>query len=214
MTKIEFDNWLERIESQNPAEPLLDDLRSGFNRVNLMWMRAAVRRLAEKMLEKPEPMEDPAAEETDDEGLPAGEMDGTLKAMLGEKSRAFSELNRASNRFHDCKTDDDRARVSDDILAIWTKILLLKSKIQHYRLHGELPEDSIERFPLPDNPLDLTKKLSSIRARITQTKEKLEALAALETGHPDRSKIADFEEKLKELRLYKAHAENKLKNFN
>lgn len=197
MSPSDYVEALARIETGNPTEPLLPALRRGWSRVNAIYMAAALKRL-------------PAPEPVWQDQTPFA--DENLRGLWAERTRLFGEMNRRSNQFHDCKSDEDRAANSREIRRIWGLILAVKERIEHYEAHGELPEEpSEERFPLPDEPVALMKKLNSIRAQISQGQRRLDDLGALPDGHPEREKIADVEGRLAELKLYRGHAENAVK---
>lgn len=206
MTQAEYIDNLARIEQANPAEVLLPTLRCGFNKANVLYMKSALKRLPE----------DAPGEEVDhvDDTAPAAlrPADETLKALWAERSRLFGEMNRMSNHFHECKTDQERATNSTAILRKWEDIQAVKAKIRHYEEHGDMPSVVVEeKFPLPDNPFDLVKKLNSIRVQISQVEAKLREAGELPEDHPDRqTRIQEGEKKRAFLILYRGHAEQKI----
>lgn len=185
---------------ENPREVLLPALQSGYTRANVVYMLAALNRLPD-----PEEVEYLPTKGT----KPA---DDTLRALWAERTRMFGEMNRMSNKFHECTTDQDRAENSRDILRKWDEILAVKSKIRHYEEFGEvLKEDEQEKFPLPDDPIALMKKLASIRVQISQSEVKIREANALPNDHPDKQKrIQEGETKRAFLILYRGHAEQKI----
>lgn len=143
-----------------------------------------------------------------------GGVDDTLRALWRERTRLFGEMNKQSNLFHSCSTDADRAANSDRVLAWWNDILAVKAKIAHYEQHGELPPVEQEGEELPDNPVALSKKLASLRARISQVKKKLLDLASLDPSTGGKqSKIDAAENDLKRLRFQEGKAVEKLKTY-
>lgn len=206
MTTQEYSQHLRCIERDNPREVLLSALRSGHTRANVMYMRAALKRV-------------PTVEEIEQEAEAyppelRRAADDTLKAMWAERTRLFGEMNKMSNFFHDCKTDEERAANSAAILRKWQEILVVKGKIRHYEEHGEMPPEQEEEDILPDNPVLLSKKLMSFRAGISQTKAKLEAAAGLDDATPGkRANIEKLEAKLKRLKHLSGLAEVKLKGY-
>lgn len=204
MTPAQYTASLALIESRNPGEVLLGTLRAGYSRVNEIYMRSALKRLPEEPEETEEPdwkAETPYADET-------------LRGLWRERTRLFGEMNRQSNRFHECKTDEQRAENSKRVLAWWSDILAAKAKIAYYEQHGELPPVTEEGEELPDNPVALSKKLASLRARVSQAKKKLIDLAGLDEGTPGKqSKINAAEDDLKQLRYMVGKAEVKLKGY-
>lgn len=199
MTPAQYDRALERIEEENPGETLLPALRQGFSRVNALYMAAALRRV---------PTPAPASKKANATAW----SDETLRGMWGERKRLFGEWATTANRFHECDSDAERALISDRVLAIWEEIQALKAKIAYYEEHRAVPaEGEEERFPLPDDPVLLLKKLHSIRAQISQEQAKLRDLAALPDEHPDKEdRIAAAEKRRAELILYRGHAEQKI----
>lgn len=203
MTRQEYEQAVALVARRNPGETLLNTLRAGYRPVNEIYLRAALRRLPPVGLKT----EGIAGEERDTQRDRRG-ADAQLRELWGERTRLFGEMNKRSNHFHECRSDDERAANSREIRRIWSQILDVKERIAHYEDHGELPEPvSEERFPLPDDPVALMKKLNSIRAQISQVKKRLDDLGALPQDDPDRSKIGDAEARLAELKLYAGHAE-------
>ncbi len=203
MTRQEYEQAVALVERRNPGDPLLSTLRAGYRPVNEVYLRAALRRLPAAKVKTSE-----NGVEERDERPDRGGADAQLRQLWAERTRLFGEMNKRSNHFHECKSDDERAANSREIRAIWSRILHVKERIAHYEAHGELPEPvSEERFPLPDDPVSLVKKMNSIRAQISQVKKRLDDLGALPQDHPDRSKIGDAEARLAELKLYAGHAE-------
>jgi hypothetical protein len=203
---------LRRIEAENPAEPLLPALQQGHTALNEIYMRSALQRLAD-VPPAPGMTENPTSEPANDEktdiepaaGAPIGD-------LWSEKRRLWGEWAKTSNRFHECRTDAERAMISDQVADVWAQLQRVKSRIEHYEEHGTLPAPD-ERFPLPEDPVALVKKLQSIRAMISQAEAQLRALAELPDEHPDRAKIPDAERRRAELILYRDHAQTKIKNL-
>lgn len=203
MTRMEYEQEVARIGRINPGEPLLPTLCEGYKRINLIYMRAALRRLPTIGGKTEENTADIVPHQRDQRHA-----DQVLRRLWAERSTLFGEMNKRSNHFHDCKSDDERAANSREIRRIWSKILDAKNRIEYYEQFGEIPEPvNEERFPLPEEPVALMKKLNSIRVQISQAKKRLDDLGALPEGHPDRAKIADGETRLQELKLYAGHAE-------
>lgn len=206
MKEAEYDELLERIERENPAEPLLSTLRSGYNRVNVLFMASAVKRL-------PEPVEEAYIEEEEAEGSPAPN-DAVLNGLFDEKRRLFSSMYRQSNVFHTCQTDEQRAENSRAVLAIWDAILQVKARIKYYEQHGELPKAEAEGDDLPDNPVLLGKKLNSLRAQVSQIQRRLEGLAERPDNDPEKSRLIREAEEQRRRKIHlRGLAEQKLKTL-
>ena len=203
MTEAEYTSNLRRIECDNPAEPLLRSLRAGWTKVNIIYMRAAIKRL--KNIDR----QPDHAGGHDDEEQEAASLDPVVKELWSLKGQLFRERAKHSNRFHDCTSDEQRKAISDAILRIWERIQDTERKINYYQEHGRLPEGE-ERFPLPDDPAALLKKLMSLRSLISMEQQKLRKLAELPADDPQkRTKIEESQARLAELKLYRGHAEQK-----
>ena len=200
MTPAQYASAVALLEKRNPGEPLLPTLRRGHSRVNEVYLRAAMRRVA------------PAGAVTETPPVTKRETryaDQVLQGLWRERTQLFGEMNKRSNHFHECSSDDDRKANSRDIRRIWGEIQRVKEKIEYYEQFGELPAPvDEERFPIPENPVEMVRKLNSIRASISQTKKRLDDLAALPDGHPDRVKIPEYEAKLKDHQLHAGHVQN------
>ncbi|MBL7780697.1 MAG: hypothetical protein JNM22_05720 [Saprospiraceae bacterium] len=172
--------------------------------MNVIYLTAALKRLPAEV-EAAAPA--PARQDT----VPSKNADETLKALWAERTRLFGEMNRMSNHFHDCTTDADRAANSDAIGKKWEEIVAVKERIRQYETTGEVASVATdEKFPLPEYPIELMKKIASIRAMISQAKKTLREAAELPDEHPERQKrIQEGEERLTYLNLYKGHAEQK-----
>ena len=202
MTEEQYNENLALITRRNPGEVLLNTLQTGYTRVNTIYMAAAVKRLPAEEMEAPDLKgHTPYADET-------------LWGLWRERTKLFGEMHKQSNLFHQCQTDNQRAENSKKVLGWWKSILAVKAKIEYYEHHGEMPpaEDGAE--PMPDNPVALGKKLNSIRARISQKKQQLEALAGLDEGTPEKqSKIDAAEADLRTLKYMAGLAQEKLKTY-
>lgn len=206
MTRQDYDDLVARIERLNPGEPLLPTLLAGHSRVNELYARAAERRLPTEISDEPDDAADLAG------ATPYA--DETLRGLWRERTRLFGEMNKQSNLFHSCHTDADRADNSRLVLAWWDDILAAKARIAHYEQHGAMPPDPEEADDLPDNPVALSKKLNSLRARISQKKAQLRDLAGLDEGTPGKqSKIDAGEADLRGLQHWAGLAEEKLKTY-
>ncbi len=204
MSIQEYWAQVDQIEQLNPDEVLLPSLRSGLSRVNEAYLKAALQRMPDPPVE--EEYEVPVDLET-----PADE---PLQALWKIRTRLFGEMNKASNAFHECTTDDARAENSRRVLVIWSKILEAKSNISYYIAHKTLPDPEDGSDQLPDQPLALSKKLASLRARISQKKEQLRTIAALDEGtHGKQAKIDAAEQDLKKLKHLAGLAEQKIKAY-
>jgi len=205
MTSAKYWEDVALIEERNPGEVLLPSLQRGHTRVNEAYLAAALKRL---------PAEAPVEDEPDEEETPGRPIDDTLRALWSQRTALFGEMNKASNKFHECKTDDQRAENSRRVLGIWSEILKKKAEISHYEEHGQLPVGADAADDLPDNPVLLGKKLNSLRSMISQRKKLIVDLAGLdESTEEKQAKIDAAEDELKRLRYLAGIADQKLKQY-
>jgi hypothetical protein len=198
MRESTYIDALEQITLENPAEPLLPLLKNGFSRVNVLYMRSALKRLADR----------PPAEVIPGQNQPP---DGDiLKSIYREQQHLRGARNKASNEFHNCQSDEARADVSRQILALEGAIAENEKKIAHYQVHNELPTEQTDEFVIPDDPIEMMKSQSSIRAQISQVKRKLDLLA--DQQQPDQKAIQKYEAKLLKLKLQKGYVETAIKS--
>lgn len=203
MSEAAYDDLLAHIERQNPGEPLLSTLRAGHSRVNEIYIGVAAKRLPTVIEEEdvPEIVEKPVFQ------------DDTLRNLWSERTRLFGLMNRQSNQFHTCQTDTERAENSAKVLAWWADIVSVKAKIAYYEQHGEMPVDAEEGEQLPGNAVQLSKRLASLRSRISQKKAQLREIAGLDEGTPGKqSKIDAAEADLRRLKHLEGLALQMLKS--
>lgn len=200
MTKHDYEQNLKWLLEKKPNDPLLPLMRDGYSRINVVYMRHAIKGLVVK-------------EEQPAEAASPETIDPVLRELWAEKGRLFRYRAKLSNRFHECKTDMDRKQVNEEILQVWQKILGIDAKIRTYEQHGVLPDEADE-FALPDNPAELVRKLFSIRTMISAEQSKLRALANLPDEDPDKAKkIKSAETRLANLKLQRGYAETKAKGL-
>ena len=207
MTQREYEIGLARVESENPREILLPELRQGFSAARCLYLRAALRRLPAVELSDFSPIDEKSdIEETD--AMPETSDEG-FRHLWRERGRIYVQMRKTRNEYHDCKSDSERRSVNARLQTMWAEFEAVKRKIAHFEAHGEHePEASAERFPLPSDPFALSKKLDSLRSLISQEEKKLRELAALPKDHPQKAeKIQKSEARRADLILYRNHAE-------
>lgn len=193
MTFEEYIAGVEWLKMHLPGHPLLPSLQAGHSRINILYLKQALKAVPQ---------------EASNDIVPEA-ADADLKTLLKNKKSLFARRAKLSNSFHDCDTDADRAGVSDEIQIVQRQIETVNKQIRHYEATGELlPEGkNVVDATLPGNGVQLVKKLNSLRANISIKKSKLEQLVALPEEHPDKKKIAGIEDRLRKLEIEKANVE-------
>lgn len=215
MNERQFNQHLADIAFRNPGEPLLPVLRGGWSRLNVLYMGVALKRMP-TLLEEDEQVVEilPGTAVKATVTFKTGAPDETLRKLWAERTRLFGEMNKQSNMFHLCTTNEGRAEVSRKVMGIWQQILRVKGNILYYEDNGELPKVVQAEDSLSDNPATLVKQLSSYRAQISQTKAKLASIAGLDPSTPRKEdKISELEAKLRDLTHLKGLAEQKMRSY-
>lgn len=198
MTYEQYTATVKRIARDNPSEPLLGVLQRGYSKINEVYLKQAMRRL-ELMPE----MAPPPAEETNEQ---AGDY---LAVLNKEKKTLYGRRARMSNQFHDCTTDQERARVSEQIQDIQGLIEEVRGKISYYHKHGQpKPEErKIIDADLPTNPIELTRELNRVRSAISYARRQIRKYAPQLPDSKAQQIIDDNEARLKKLKIKKIHVE-------
>lgn len=187
---------IELLEKYAPEHPLLDSLRSSMSNMNRIYLRAAIKEIYEA---KKEPADTKKNQERIQEDAADTKTEKTkLKSSEIEQSQRFEDLpkiaqerilnnkirklhqNRCilSNSFHDCKSDDERAIVSDKLVQIVKDIEKAKSNYNFWKEFGMLPEVMEEKgksndFVMPEDDLDLYKKIKGHRSKIVNIRKRI-----------------------------------------
>lgn len=192
MTEGQYWAEVARIKSINPTEPLLSSLERGYSRVGLTYLQLALERLPD---DEPEAIED--------------ESDYTSPYLL-EKTReiraAYNSLRKTHNEYHTCKLEKEFAAVATKMNAAWADIQRLIELRKHYRDTGE---EAQLGEALPDTPVELARKLNSIRARICHCETAIRDAA--QAG--EKKRVEKQEGRRRELIALRGLAEQKIKTM-
>ncbi len=167
MTRAEYEKAVSDIEARNPSEPLLPTLRRGYTPGNVMFLGVALKRVPKSVAVVPVVREK--------SGKPtfqqhASETEGTERMLTRKIAEAYSLLRKTRNGFHTCTSQDQFARVSDEVQRVWEKeVQHAIARREHFRSTGQLDNEPSEK--LPDNPVALSKHINSLRARVSQAKK-------------------------------------------
>lgn len=196
MTATDYTAKLAELERIAPGSLLLNKLRTGSSTVNDVLLTNALKKAKEQARPAPD-------SESDD---PVG--DERLKAMRIEQRKLFSERAALSNRFHGCKTNPDRAAISEDIQVVQRNIERLAGWIRQYKVHGTLPDDAERKYYVPKDGLELAKKRNSLRVMISRKEKLLKELRTNDLSHPATARKVEVEEnKLTDLKAQLATIE-------
>lgn len=193
MTEKKYWQTVKILEEQDPEHILLATLQRGYSKINIVYLRAAVK-------DMPPPDHD-TTDHTDD----IDPEDPTYKMLKIQERNLFTERAKLSNAFHTMTTNEARAANSEAIGRVQKHLQALWKKIEHYQEFGTLPSSAEnETYPLPKDRGLLAKKINSIRAMISQAKKKLDALF---DDKAPKSEIDKAEKRLQYLQNYLKYAE-------
>lgn len=184
MTQSDYIAGLELLKAKRPNYPLIRTLEDGYNSLNCIYMKHALREI-------------PNATKVQKKRKKAKKTDGKMKRLQIEKKGLFGRRAKLSNSFDDCKTDADRANVSDEIKSIQKQIKTVSRSILYYDQNGKLPEKK-EAAELNLSGIELIKKRNSLRSNISIRKSSIIKLQK-EGPNKNKSRIQELSDKLKEL---------------
>lgn len=220
MTNKEYKALLARIEAENPGEPLLPLLRSGHSAVNEIYVKSATKRLPENadtppIGEAPTYFHIEMSEILENVGnFDIHRNDEKWLELSAGIRRAYNTIRKTRNKFHSCPDDETRATVANEVAACWRTIQVAINRRQVYENTGEVTTPTDGADDLPDNPVELGKRLASIRVQITQTKNRIEdILASNETEKTKQERLQKAEASLQRLKNLRGIAEQRLKTL-
>jgi len=191
MTQEDYIAGLELLMAKRPNHPLLRTLKEGFSKLNSVYMKHALKSIPNATSNEPKHMD------------PDNDI---VRKLMMEKRSLFGRRAKLSNNFHRCQTDADRANVSDDIQKVQRDIEVVMHNIDHYQKNGHLPKRN-DKTEINLSGVELQKKLNSIRSNISIKKSTIKKYFRLPDDHPNKKKIPDLEQKLKELEKEKQHVQ-------
>lgn len=172
MNRQQYQAEIARIAALNPSEPLMSTLANGPTDVNVRIYLPAAQRRVPNVAPSQLPPPPPAAITI--EPIPEHEKknDPTYLALTADIRRAYNNIRQVRNGFHACKTDAERAIVSDKVREAWQYIMHCLRRRKQFEIGGIImPQDQGE-YIVPDKITDLVSRLHSVRASISRYKSK------------------------------------------
>lgn len=116
-----------------------------------------------------------------------------LKALRQKRARA-------SQSFHSCKSDEERAGVCDQIADINQDIKITIAEIEYFRTHGRPKAPEVKTgFILSDDMEELTKRQNRLRSNILKVEKRIEFLLDLPEKDRKRKQIPKKQDQLREM---------------
>ena len=199
MSNNDYTSKLAYIKSIEPNHPMITQLDKGSSVVNDILIEKALAQL-------PAPVS--PSEVSDEEKTT--EKDPIIKRFRVQIRNQFVQRAKLSDHFHICGSDAERSRISKAIESIQDKIEQLFKDLDHYEQKKELPQlQTTDNYPIPDNPVLLLSKQSSLRSNISIHKKKLRKEA--EHGQ-DPERIKELESHLLHLQTHLRYVENAIQS--
>lgn len=192
MTHSDYNAGLELLKAKKPDHPLLKVLEKGMSTLNSLYLTQALKDI------------DMVITQDAPGGL-------EVKNLFRKKTHLVGQRAILSNSFHNCKSDQERADVSEEIQLIQHQIVGINQKLRQYEETGEIPSTS-KLDNLPEDLYQLFRMKENARKNIPRLEQAIEELYQLPESPKNAQRIQEKEEKLKELKLLKTHVEKLIKD--
>jgi hypothetical protein len=181
MTQASYIIKLKHVQLLEPNHSLLPQLGKGYSSINCMYIERIWKGLdLSKLLENTEGVTSSGNFESspnlnDDIDLATDEI---FKAMLAKKNHQKGLLRATSNKFHACKTDEQRRQVSIQVNTLFEVFRQLQYEIDYYSIHVRLPpslekEESDSFFEVPGTEGEVLKMINTCHSTISQIEKDL-----------------------------------------
>lgn len=183
MNEDEYLAGVDWVALRHPKHPLIRSLREGYTKINVIYLKHALKEVGEP-------------ERENIKAAVVEAKDPILIKLQRERRTLFTHRAKLSNYFHECTTDDQRAANSDEIRLVQRKIEVCLRSIRIYKKTGELPEQAEKEETLTG--VALMMKYRSVVSNISIKKRNLRK-AAHARDERTKKQISRWEAKLKEL---------------
>ena len=187
MTEAEYQRLFRGLPKGVRAHPLYGVCKAGYSAVNAIYLQALLR---VNVLEE----EVPAADSVPD----------VVRELWRQRHVLFGQMAKQSNRFHACKSKEERAGVSVQIMGIWAQITQVKQQIADFEASGKLPAASEPEKKL--DPVEALRQVNNCRSQISKAKARMK-------NQTDAGKIAAEQKKLSEWENQKALLEALIREY-
>lgn len=182
MTEKQYQIGLEKLIKKQPNNPLLNDLRKGFSKFNVIYLRHALNALPKSVeisVTKKAPVATPLVVTEKQIKRQNDVQNPIIAALMREQSDLFARRNALSNSLHKypftSHYDEKRAILMDGIRVLQRKIGKIMGNLQHAREHGRLPPPRTTH-PVPNDLAERERKKVSLRGSISHKRRDLEIL--------------------------------------
>ena len=166
---------IELMDKYCPTHSMLAGLKAGnMSIVNRAYLEHILKDTLTKLKPTKKPKVEPAQKKTKQPKQAVKQLthDDFKRIADKELATAYSDRRRFSNQFHFCKTDEERANLSDEIQEVIQDINDLKSRINVYKSTKKMPPKiEVKGFEIPKTDVDLLKKRNNYRAKVSTQKK-------------------------------------------
>lgn len=196
----DYNAKLAYLKDLEPNNDIIPKLERGNSALNSLYLTISLdKALAKKKADEPIPNQ---TSKSKDKSLSSNEI------RLRHLRLSRAEL---SNSFYLCRTDQERASVSKSIIKLNKEIKQLIVDIDTKAESRNIPENNVHnpKYPVPEDTLEMYKKMHSLRTSITRMQKDIERLKL--AGANEKSIMAK-ESKLNHNIIYKAYVERAIQS--
>jgi|GEM_PF-1046351 len=187
MTEAEYHRLFRALPKGVRSHPLYGVCKAGYSAVNAIYLQALLRVHVEE------------------EAVPAADsVPDVVRELWRQRHVLFGQMAKQSNRFHACKSKEERAGVSVQIMGIWAQITQVKQQIADFEQSGKLPAPAAPENK-PD-PMEALRQLNTCRSQISKAKARMKT-------ETDAGKIASEQKKLTDWENRKALLEALIREY-
>jgi len=186
MRPEDYQAGVQYLAERAPNHPLLKSLLREHKRINEMYLTRILKEIGPPAKPKVERV-------TVDQGK--SKHDPLLDPIYDRMRKKYGYRAKLSNQFHDCKTDEQRAELSDDIRQVQNAIEELQKTVRYYKRHGVMPaEGEAKAEEIVESGVELMKRRNSLDNSIFYYRKKVR-----EARDDDKKNIPQWELKIKQL---------------
>ena len=209
MDRLTYDAAIDMLRDKDPGNAMLPELAGNYTFVNTKYLQAALKKLDlasadAGILEKKKKVRKP-------------ESNPILRDLFQQRSKVFGKRSKASNQFHICETDEERAAVSDDIQVLQKEWARLSGSIATYEDTGQLPQTA-KKYPVPRSEVERFRLRNTLRSQCSNKRAAIKKKATALTKTTDKKKqiklqlqLDKAEAKLKDLETHLAYVDAAIK---
>lgn len=153
-----------------PDHVLLDVFKAEASAINRTLLEQALKAAKQSFAERQAAKNDTPADTETPKTLTRHDR---ARLMNKDLRRKYAERRELSNQLHLCKSDEERATLSDTIRAMIAEIEAIKAALAVFEKTGELPAPTTEQPTESLTDVDVLKAIKRLRTRISNQKKRI-----------------------------------------